>query len=128
MLTENSDRVRIVAFLDNNTGVQGKEMDGIMIYSPEDIKKLCYDGIVILSKKFGQEMAEQLSASGIEQDVIWNFYTLKLNTLKGKRTLHCGNKAICKSNRKKILIISTEMAELWWLFTRLWHCRIWDMR
>lgn len=106
---ENSDRVRIVAFLDNNTGVQGKEMDGIMIYSPEDIKKLCYDGIVILSKKFGQEMAEQLSASGIEQDVIWNFYTLKLNALKGKRTLHCGNKAICKSNRKKILIISTEM-------------------
>ena len=69
---ENSNRIEIVAFIDNSLDVQGKMLDGIPIYAPERIGEIDFDGILILSKKFGAEMTEQLLALGIEQKLIWN--------------------------------------------------------
>lgn len=106
---DNSDRINIVAFLDNNPKVQGKKLDGAAIYAPREIKNLCFDGIVILSIKYQQEMTAELLDIGIKEDLIWNFCTLKLTALRGKRTLYGSSKAVPGLNKGKILIVTTEM-------------------
>ena len=106
--SRNKDIINIVAFLDNNDGVQGQKTDGIYVYSPSDIKKLNFDAVLILSEKFSQEMKNQLSALGIAQDKIWDISVLKQTVLRGIKNTYKG-----KSNnfnlKKKILIITTEM-------------------
>lgn len=108
-LNENREWIKITAFLDNNSEVQGKKVDGIVVYAPQEIKRIFFDGIVILSQKFGQEMTEQLLNLGINHEKIWNFCTLKLTALRGKRTLYSGRKSICDTSKGKILVITTEM-------------------
>ena len=70
---ENRDRINVVAFLDNNLDFQGKKVDEKIVYEPEKICQLNFDGIVILSKKFDKEMKDQLVVMGVEQNLIWNF-------------------------------------------------------
>lgn len=110
---ENNDKVKIVAFLDNNPEYQGEKKDGIGVYSPDDIKKFDYDFVVILSRKFEEEITDQLLILGIKKEVIWNFNTLKwhinLCALKGKRFIHYGKKDVCKSKKGRILIVTTDM-------------------
>ena len=98
---EHKDRIRITAFLDNNTEVQGKEKDGIFVYPPECVKELHFDRIVILSTKFMREMTEQLLTLGIEQSLIWDLHTLKLSALRGKRTCYGGKKKVHYSRNEK---------------------------
>ena len=40
---------KIVGFLDNNLELFGKQMDGVLIYNPNDISKLSYDKIILMS-------------------------------------------------------------------------------
>ena len=84
-------------------------LDGIPIYAPERIGEIDFDGILILSKKFGAEMTEQLLALGIEQKLIWNLNELKLLALRGKKTLYGNNKVKYNTGKSKILILSTDM-------------------
>lgn len=106
---ENNDRIKIVAFIDNNADVHEKILDGIPIYAPEKINEIDCDGILILSNKFGVEMTEQLLAAGIPQGRIWNLKELKYFALRGKKTLY-GNKRVKHGkNKSKILIVSTDM-------------------
>ncbi len=106
---DNEDRINIVAFLDNNPEVQGKTMDGITICSPKEIHNLRFDSVVILSIKYMEEMTAELLALGIKQELIWNFYTLKLSALRGKRTLYGTSKDMPQADKGKVLIISTDM-------------------
>ncbi|MBR4574850.1 MAG: glycosyltransferase family 4 protein [Lachnospiraceae bacterium] len=60
----------IVGLLDNDTGKQGKIIDGHTVYSPEKISSLKYDLIVILSVHEPQ-MRQQLLKMGVrESDII----------------------------------------------------------
>lgn len=106
---ENRDRINIVAFLDNNPEVQGKKIDERMVYAPDRIWQLDFSGIVILSKKYEQEMTKQLVAIGINQKLIWDYNTLVHAALRGKRTFHIGKRDLHKSNKGKVLIITTYM-------------------
>lgn len=106
---ENSDRIEIVAFIDNNADMQGELLDGIPIYAPEKIKGIDFDGILVLSNKFGMEMTEQLLAIGIKREQIWNLKELQLWAFRGKKTLYGNNNVKHYTNKDKILIISTDM-------------------
>ena len=44
--------IEIVAFLDNNSSLWGKQLDGISIYSPMEVKTLEYDYIVLMSELY----------------------------------------------------------------------------
>lgn len=105
----NRDRIKIIAFLDNNPELQGKTMDGIIICSPKEIQNLCFDGVVILSLKYMQEMTDELQVLGIKQDLIWNFNMLKLTAFRGKRTLYGESKNIPREDKGNVLIITTDM-------------------
>lgn len=109
----NGEEFKIVAFLDNNPEYQGKNKDGIKVYSPDDIKKIDYDVVVILSNKFKKEITDQLLLLGVKEKIIWNFNTLKsqikLHALKGKRAIYYGKREACKSKKGSILIITTDM-------------------
>lgn len=108
-LRENSNRIEIVAFIDNNLDAQGKMLDDIPIYAPEELKKINFDGILILSNKFGAEMTEQLLSMGIKREQIWNLKGLQLLALRGKKTLYENKEVKHDINKSKILIISTDM-------------------
>lgn len=106
---KNSDRIKIVAFIDNNPDIQGKLLDGMPIYAPEKIEEIDFNGILILSNKFGAEMTEQLLSVGIKREQIWNLKELQLVALRGKRTLYENHKFKHDTNKSKILIITTDM-------------------
>lgn len=107
---ENSNRIEIVAFIDNNPDVQGKMLDGIPIYAPEKIKEIDCDGILILSNKFGAEMTEQLLAVAIPRERIWNFTKLKFFVFRGGKTLYGSARVKHDAGKNKILIITSGMA------------------
>lgn len=106
---ENIDKIRIVAFLDNDSKVQGDYIDEIPVYAPESIRKIEYDGVAVLSKKFGQEMIGQLLAMNVGEEKIWDLKRLKLEALRGKRIQYSKAKSINKLYKEKILIITTDM-------------------
>lgn len=105
----NMEKINIVAFLDNNSEFQGKELDGVTIYAPKEINNLNYDGIVILSEKYMEEMTAELLEIGVKKNLIWNFTTLKLSALKGKKTMYGTSKIVTQPSKGKILIVTTEM-------------------
>lgn len=73
ILFENVDYYRIIGFLDNNKNLQGSEVDGIKVYSPNVIedKELKYDVILILSAAYSQ-MNNQLKELGVDVSRIWS--------------------------------------------------------
>lgn len=108
LFLNNTDRINIVGFLDNNANIQQEKIDGKIVYAPEFICELKYDAVVILSKKYMQEMTDQLLKLGVEAKNIWNLNKLMEFALKGKRTLY-GNYYRWDLNKSKILIITAEM-------------------
>lgn len=68
---ENKDRLdgtdEVIAFLDNDRKKQGKYLERIAIYSPEKVKTLDYEKIVIMSD-YAVKMREQLLALGCSAD------------------------------------------------------------
>ena len=43
--------IRIIAFIDNNYKLHGKELDGVPVIGPDDIHQISYDKILLMSKK-----------------------------------------------------------------------------
>lgn len=62
----------IVAFLDNNYLLWNTLKDGINIYSPEEVKKLNYDKIILMSS-YAAEMCTQLLALGCRREDILHY-------------------------------------------------------
>lgn len=64
--------VEIVGVCDNNVDIQGKRLNGYEIVSPEIIKSIKYDYIIIASTKFNfvSEMEDQLSEMGVPKEKI----------------------------------------------------------
>jgi len=60
------DHMHIIALLDNDTGKQGKEIDGIIVDSPDNICKYSFDYVFIMGR-YWKEMRCQLIGLGIQE-------------------------------------------------------------
>ncbi len=74
---ENRERLdkedEIVAFLDNDRCKQGGFVDGTPVFSPEEIRDLSYDKIIIMSD-YAVEMRNQLLEEGCTEDTLVHYY------------------------------------------------------
>ncbi len=52
--------VKIVGIVDNDSSKWGKKIAGITVMPPDTIKRLAYDGIIITTEKYYDEIREQL--------------------------------------------------------------------
>lgn len=68
-------KVEIVGLIDNNKSKQGKVIDGVKIYAPDEIKELDYD-LVIITTAYVDEVKNQLTKLEIESEKIKNFYSI----------------------------------------------------
>lgn len=65
---------KVVAFLDNDPQKQGTSLDNRMIYSPDKIKDLDYDYVLLMGKDENcRAMKQQLVELGIDEDSILRF-------------------------------------------------------
>lgn len=101
-----SSEIEIVAFLDNNVKLQGQKMDGHPIVAPNEVIKLCYEKIILMSAS-EKEMKGQLLELGIKMEDIWDWEHFNSEMNCGTFKLYCGNDEI--NSGKKILIISTHL-------------------
>lgn len=60
----------IVAYLDNNTGIQGKQFHHITVFSPDAIHSLSYDKIIISLPDHEVQMKRQLTQLGVAEEKI----------------------------------------------------------
>ncbi len=104
---EISPNIEIVAFIDNNIGLEGKVIDGVEVFHPCKINKIIYDKIVIMSTSI-LEMKKQLLSLGINEKDIWYWEQLRSEMSHGVVRFCCQNNYIEKYNRK-VLIISTDL-------------------
>lgn len=100
---------RIVAFLDNNSELHNKTKDGIKIISPEEIRNLSYDGVVIMST-YIEEMKQQLLENNVPCEKIYRFNELNfLNDIE-EITISYNNRNFENSREKKILLLTHELS------------------
>lgn len=69
----------IIAFLDNSADKWGKKLDGVLIYKPQELKKIKYDKIVLMSK-YASDMKNQLIQYGYSENEIMHcdeYFNLK---------------------------------------------------
>ncbi|MCR5669031.1 MAG: glycosyltransferase family 4 protein [Lachnospiraceae bacterium] len=69
--------VLVKGYVDNNSNIQGKTINGKMVFAPEELDKLEYDAIVLLSNQYHDSQKQQLIGMGISEDKIWDYYRLK---------------------------------------------------
>lgn len=102
-----SPDINIVAFIDNNSSMQGKSIDNIPIISPNKICRFSYDTILLMSKReYADEMKEQLIKMGIHETKISYWEEFYDDMVCGTFKFYCGNNQIAET-KKRILIIST---------------------
>ena len=99
--------IEIVALIDNQAEQWGKLVDGVKVYAPEEVKRLKYDAIFLLSVH-GLEMRMQLRQMGILQE--------KIYMMENHIELLCEEEPVCyygawrealkKNKGKRILIFS----------------------
>ena len=100
---EDNKEIIIVGFIDNNATLQGKEIDRIRVYSPENVLNVFFDAIVLLSNQYYEEQKEQLIGLGVSENKIWDFNELKMELAE---TDHYTNSI--GVTKKDILIITNE--------------------
>lgn len=100
-----SENTRVVALLDNNSDKWGRILDGCVIQSPENIKFLRYDKILILCKDSNRIKNQLINFGVLEQD-IWDIKKYKETELQN-HVKYYGKKKIL--GKKNILIISTDL-------------------
>ena len=98
-----SKKDKIVAFLDNDAEKQGKQIDGIYIYSPSKIQELSYEKIVIMSEHT-VEMKEQLLSLGCKRNLIVHHreYLAQVDIEEKKYSIYLKNSA----NSRNCVIIT----------------------
>lgn len=62
----------VVGFLDNNLELLGKQIDNVVVYHPDDVLKLSYDKIVLMSV-YALEMYRQLLDLGCKKEDILHY-------------------------------------------------------
>lgn len=103
-----TEETQIVAFLDNNEKLWGTQVDGIKVYSPNDIPLLDYDKILLLSTK-DYEMKQQLIEIGVLPEDIWFWRKYCSENFKQIKYYNI-NKEFFFSDNNGVLIIATECA------------------
>lgn len=106
ILFENN--IHVSAFLDNDTNKHGTILDGVPVYSPNKIKEICYDRILLMGLA-SDEMQSQLLNLGVQpekillwRDTVQFFAWAKRNVFVS----HYSNMRQSNKNGKKILIIT----------------------
>ncbi|MDE7322312.1 MAG: glycosyltransferase family 4 protein [Lachnospiraceae bacterium] len=98
------ESIQINAFFDNKEHLRGTFLDGIMIHSPEDYKKIQFD-YIILTSRFAADMYEQLIMLGVDKQKILFWGKFKAQFSKRQKVYYK-----CKESnggqKNKILIIS----------------------
>ena len=98
--------VEITAFLDNDKSKQGKFLDGVPIFSPDEVLALEVDRIYIMSH-YINEMSLQLKALGISDEKIYYTYDLAELGFQPEVEMPTGiHHEIC---RARILLISDDL-------------------
>lgn len=98
------DETNVVAFLDNNIELQGKYLDGVLIYSPLAVTELDYDTIILASVS-SIAMKNQLVSLGVLESKImfWEEYvSAKSHGILNKYQVE---KNIIKKNQRKVLVV-----------------------
>ena len=93
----------VVALLDNSAIKQGTVIDGIPVVSPERIKDLDYDVVVIMSF-YAKEMRCQLLELGVDPAQIYHFYDLhELFSEENENCLHM-------VDAKRVLLLTHDLS------------------
>ena len=99
--------VEICIFLDNNMQLWGNRLDGVLISSPDELEKVKYDYVVVMSS-YEIEMYEQLVNIGVEQSKILYWSNLVSKFSQYKKTYYTCNIGD-HSEQEQILIITTNI-------------------
>lgn len=103
----------LVAFLDNNRGLQGQMLDGIPIYAPDEIFGIDYDVIVLMAVQ-AHQMKKQLLELGVPEQKISYFAQYYRQVNYGKFSFYGNLKSLPDygnaSEGKKVLIIHTYLS------------------
>lgn len=107
----NNCDTNIIAFLDNDVNRIGSFLDGKPIMKPNDIVKMQYDQIIIMSV-FAFEMKEQLLSLGAPEEKIYCYQIYNKTNQKGCHIYYPDNDLdIEKQNDiKKILLITHDLS------------------
>lgn len=97
---------KVIAALDNNMLLQGKNVDGIMVYHPMKICELKYDKVIIMSN-YASEMKHQLFMLGVPKEKIQHYKEFFCEQKSGKCEIFCSNKK--SFQEKKCLIITSSL-------------------
>lgn len=96
--------IEIVGFIDNNKEKQGKELDGIKIYSPKEINDLDFECIFILCKRYA-EVRKQLMQLDVQDDiVVYDVTQIEILCELPKAVYY--DYSVHKRNAKKLLVFS----------------------
>lgn len=98
--------IKIIAFIDNNSHLWGKQMDGIPICSPECGIQMNYDFILIMAAKV-IEIKNQLLNMGVEAGKVFFYEQYMAAREKGKAEIFLSDNYSGKG--KKVLIIVPEL-------------------
>ncbi len=101
------DDYDVVAFLDNSIDKQGNYLDGKLIYKPDDVLKIEYDYIFLMSLS-QEEMRNQLIAIGVSSDLIWDLDEFIYFKNKNKAEIYGSNLSFFEKG-KHILFISNDI-------------------
>ncbi len=94
----------IVALIDNDSSIWGSTIDDYLVYKPQDLKKLKYDKVILMCRKF-YEMKMQLLELEIDEKVIWTWDDYRSQFLCDEVKYYKNNK-FKNINQKRILIIT----------------------
>ena len=98
----------IVAFLDNNSSLQGKTVDGIKVYAPTRIHSLSYDKIILMSD-YADEMRKQLLDILVDDEEIWNWRRYECECSRGVLKLFCYQERK-GTPKKRILLLAQHLS------------------
>lgn len=96
--------IELTAFIDNDPKKWGKMLDGIRIYPVEDLDKLEYDIVFLLSASY-IDMKRQLRALGVPRNKIYTMQRIGFLCEFGESVHWYGSLPI-RCQRKKILVFS----------------------
>jgi len=65
-----SEKINIVAFIDNNINMCGRQIDGFLVYFPKELHRIKYDYIILMSL-YSYTMNKQLLELKIDKSKIW---------------------------------------------------------
>lgn len=99
--------IEIVAYADNKESLWGTSLDGCPVVVPQNIEKMRYDLIVIMST-YGEEIYAQLIGLGVSWDRIRPWEVFRAEMASGARKTFRG-KNNDGNGRKHILVISTDL-------------------